>query len=93
MSIPNRLTRKAQKSLNDAMKYASELGHTYIGSEHVLLSLAREEQSTASIILIKYGISDVILEETIKKYSGKGSRSSLTPKDMTPCCKKIIEAP
>ena len=88
----NRFTEKAEHAINNAIKIAESFGHTYIGSEHVLLSLAREEQSTASIILIKYGISDVKLEETIKKYSGKGSRSSLTPKDMTPCCKKIIEA-
>ncbi len=89
--MSNRFTEKAERALNNAIKIAESLGHTYIGSEHVLLSLARERESTAEVILTKYGITSVSLEETIKNYSGQGSKSSLSPKDMTPCCKKIVE--
>ncbi len=87
----NRFTEKAEHALNNAIKIAEDLGHTYIGSEHVLFSLAKEEQSTAAIILLKYGITSASLEKTIKDYSGEGVKSSLSPLDMTPCCKKIVE--
>lgn len=87
----NRFTDKAERALNNAIKIAEELGHTYIGSEHVLLSLSKEEDSTAGSILKKYAITSTVLEEMIKSYSGFGSKSSLSPKDMTPCCKKIVE--
>lgn len=89
--MSNRFTEKAEHALNNAIKTAEQLGHTYIGSEHILLSLAKEEHSTSSIILLKFGITGTILEDTIKEYSGVGQKSALSPKDMTPCCKKIVE--
>jgi len=89
--MSNRFTEKAERALNNAIKIAEALGHTYIGSEHILLSLSREEESTAGVILTKHKITPASLEETIKNYSGEGSKSSLSPKDMTPCCKKILE--
>ena len=89
--MSNRFTEKAEHALNNAIKIAEDFGHTYIGSEHIVFALYKEEQSTASIILLKFGISPTLLENIIKDYSGKGAKSVLSPKDMTPCCKKIIE--
>lgn len=91
VKMSNRFTDKAERALNNAIKIAEELGHTYIGSEHILLSLSKEEDSTAGSILKKYGITHKLLEQTVKNYSGFGSKSTLSPKDMTPCCKKIVE--
>ena len=89
--MSNRFTEKAERALNNAIKIAEALGHTYIGSEHILLSLSQEEESTAGVILTKHKITPASLEEMIKNYSGEGSKSALSPKDMTPCCKKILE--
>ena len=89
--MSNKFTEKAERALNNAIKIAESLGHTYVGSEHILLSLTKEEGSTAEVILTKYGVTADSLEETIKNYSGHGAKSSLSPKDMTPCCKKIVE--
>ena len=44
----NRFTEKAQNTLNNALRFARELGHTYIGSEHLLLSLAAETDSVSA---------------------------------------------
>ena len=44
----NRFTLKAQNSLNRALSCARELGHTYIGSEHLLLGLLAETDSIAA---------------------------------------------
>ncbi len=87
----NRFTEKAEHALNNAVKHAESLGHTYIGSEHILLSLAKEEQSTASLVLLKNGISHTVLLETIKNYAGVGEKTSLSPKDMTPRARQILE--
>ncbi len=89
--MSNRFTEKAERALNSAVSVAEELGHTYIGSEHILLSLARTKDSCAATALSKYGVTDERLCEAIKEYSGSGSKSTLTPKDMTPCSKKIVE--
>lgn len=89
--MSNRFTEKAEKALNSAVTIAEELGHTYIGSEHILLSLAKDNNSAASIVLLKNGINFEKILKTVKEYSGYGSKSILTPKDMTPRCKKIVE--
>lgn len=89
--MSNRFTEKAEKALNNAAQLAESLGHTYIGSEHILLSLCKEKDSAASAVLMKSGITYDKILETIKEYSGVGSRSALSPKDMTPKCRKIVE--
>lgn len=89
--MSNRFTEKAEKALNNAAKIAENHGHTYIGSEHILLSLSKEEHSSAAIILLKYGISAQKIANAVKDYSGIGAKSNLTPKDMTPSCKRIVE--
>ena len=47
----NRFTQKAQNTLNNALRFAAEMGHTYIGSEHLLLALAAESDSVAGKVL------------------------------------------
>jgi len=89
--MSNRFTEKAEKALNNAVKTAEEFGHTYIGSEHILLSLARAAESAAAIILNKHSATAEKMAVAIKEYSGSGLKSTLTPKDMTPCSKKIVE--
>lgn len=43
-----KFTNKAQNALNSALEYAREMGHSYIGSEHLLLGLLSETDSIAS---------------------------------------------
>ncbi len=89
--MSNRFTEKAERALNNAVRTAEEFGHTYIGSEHILLSLCRAGESAAATILSKYMVTPEKTAAAIKEYSGSGLKSSLTPKDMTPCSKKIVE--
>ena len=92
MSIPNRLTRKAQKALNDAMKYAGELGHTYIGSEHLLLGLASGTDNISSKILASHKVGFEDIKRAVVELSGIGIPSIVSPGDMTPRVKHIIES-
>ncbi len=89
--MSNRFTEKAEKALNNSAHIAESLGHTYIGSEHILLSIAKEADSAAALILSRNGINYEKLISTVKEYSGIGTKSSLTPKDMTPRCRRIVE--
>ena len=52
----NRFTEKAQRALNSALGAAREMGHTYIGTEHLLLGLLTETDSIAARILESRGV-------------------------------------
>jgi len=89
--MSNRFTEKAEKVLNGAASIAESLGHTYIGSEHLLLSITKERDCNAAAILIKRGVQYDKVLEVIKEFSGVGVKSHLTPKDMTPRTRRIVE--
>ena len=73
--MSNKFTEKAEKVLNNALKYASDYGHAYIGSEHVLLALCSDPLSCSFAILSKCGVSKKQIEDGIKEYSGTGKKS------------------
>ena len=65
-----RFTEKAQNVLNRALTYAREMGHTYIGSEHLLLGLVGEQDSVASKILEERGISFDKIKSAVESFAG-----------------------
>ena len=89
--MANRFTEKAQNTLNNALRFARQLGHTYIGSEHILLSLAAERESVAAKMLLKHGVTVEKIKARIEALTGVGAESNVSPADMTPRTKKIIE--
>lgn len=88
----NKFTDKAEKALNGAVGVAESFGHTYIGTEHILLSLALEKLSCASVLLARCKVTEANVTDAIREYSGVGTHSRLSAKDMTPKCRKIVEA-
>ncbi|MBQ9098025.1 MAG: ATP-dependent Clp protease ATP-binding subunit [Clostridia bacterium] len=89
--MSNRFTQKAQNTLNNSLRFAAEMGHTYIGSEHILLALLAEADSIASKLLTAKGLTVQQLKEEIATLSGLGSPSTVSPADMTPRTKRMIE--
>ena len=87
----NRFTPKAEEVLKNALLYAEEYGHTYIGSEHVLIALCISNETAAHQILTKNGVSYEKIDKYVKEYSGIGTKCILTAEDTTPRCKAIIE--
>lgn len=81
----------AQSTLGNALGFARDLGHTYIGSEHLLLGLLSVGDSSASRFLYERGIEADRLREVICRIAGTSVPTSLMPSDMTPKTKKIIE--
>ena len=89
--MSNNFTVKAENALNRSVSLAEEYGHTYIGTEHVLLALAEDETSCAAIILKKYKVTLDRISSAVREYSGVGSPSQLNSKDTTPKCRKLLE--
>ncbi len=89
--MASRFTQKAQNVLSLALSFAGELGHTYIGSEHLLLALLNEESGVASHYLSERGAALDPIRDTVIRMSGTGNPTSPSPGDMTPRTKHIIE--
>ncbi len=89
--MSNKFTPKAQYALNLALSYASDLGHSYIGSEHLLLGLLSTPDSASSRMLTSRGAKPDSIKQTIIELTGIGSPEPVSPSDMTPRTKKIIE--
>ena len=87
----NHLTPKAEAVLNLSLERAQELGHTYIGSEHLLLAMCCVEDAIAAKILGARGVQKEAVQSAIIEATGVGTRTRLTPADMTPRVRKIIE--
>lgn len=92
MATPSRFTRKAQNALNGAMKYAGEMGHTYIGTEHMLMALSFDSESISSKILASHKVNFDNVRKTVADISGKGAPGSVDPSSMTPRLRRVIEA-
>lgn len=90
--MTNRFTQKAQNVLNYALRAASAMGHTYIGSEHLLLGLLAEDSGVAAHYLTERGANAEKIKRAIEEMAGIGSPTPLSASDMTPRTKNIIEA-
>ena len=90
--MANRFTQKAQNVLNYALQSAAEMGHTYIGSEHLLLGLLYDDSSVSAHYLTERGATREGVRAAIVSMAGVGSPTSLSAADMTPRTKNIIES-
>ena len=84
-------TEKANAALNFAIESAQELGHTYIGTEHIVLGLLREGTGVAASVLGGRGITAAQYQEKIVEAESSGEYSRLSPEDFTPRAKKAME--
>ena len=55
--MQSRFTKKAQEALDHASEAAVMLGHSYIGSEHLLIGLIQTKECLASAVLAEYDVS------------------------------------
>ena len=87
----NKFTQRAQSSLNHSLRIARELGHSYIGTEHLLLGLLSEKESIAYKILISHGAKLLKLRQSLADYVGTGTKSNVSAADMSPRLARTIE--
>ena len=91
MFYQNRFTERARQALTLAQEAAGSFGHSYIGSEHLLLGLLREGGGPAAKALAAAGVTDEALVKQIEELSGRGTPDATAPQGMTPRTKRIIE--
>ena len=84
-------TDKANDSLNCALSEAESLGHTYIGSEHILCGLLASTDSVAYCVLYKNGVTLTRAKQKLIQTVGKGAKTSLDSTHLTPRAERIIE--
>ncbi len=67
-------TPRAKKVLELSLREALQLGHNYIGTEHILLGLIREGEGVAAKVLVKLGVDlERLRNQVLKSLSGSGS--------------------
>lgn len=81
---PIPFTPRAKKVFEFALREALQIGHNYIGTEHIVLGLIREGETSVSEILVESGIDlttarDAILKEINKRDTGGKSKSDEAP--------------
>ena len=85
-------SQKANSVINFALTSACTFGHAYVGSEHLLIGILCEGTSPAALALNDFNIKQNSIERLLIANVGTGAKSTLTPFDFTPRCKKIIDS-
>ncbi|HCB99764.1 MAG TPA: ATP-dependent Clp protease ATP-binding subunit ClpC [Ruminococcaceae bacterium] len=88
----DKFTEKAAAALNLALETARDLGHAYVGTEHILIGLLREESGVAAKVLEQHGVRVDQVTRLVVEAVGRGSRPShVTAQNLTPRGKHNIE--
>ena len=86
-----KFTKKAEKVIQIAEKTAIQLGHNYVGTEHILYGLAKEGEGIASKVLENQNITADRILEKIEELVGVGEENNTGTMGLTPRTKKVIE--
>ena len=87
----NKFTERAQTAINLAAESAMELGHNYVGTEHLLLGLIKEGEGVAAKILEANNINENNVTEKIDELIGTGEPTNIQPAGFTPRTKYVLE--
>ncbi len=86
-----RFTQRARRVLSLAQEEAERLNHSYIGGEHVLIGLIREEGGVAGRVLRDLGLEEHRVQAMVERLSGVGTRTPFTKIELSPSTKRILE--
>ncbi len=88
--ITKRFAEGARRVITSALMSAKEMGHTYVGSEHLLLGILSEKSCTPAKLLCERGVDYDYVQGQIAGFVGMGCKTALSSEDMTPVCRRII---
>ncbi len=91
MKFEDRFTQRVTRVLNIAHESASQMGHGYVGSEHILLGIVTEDGGAAARILRENGVDAELVRLSIEKLVGRGESADTTVQGLTPRAKTVIE--
>ena len=91
MFYQNRFTDRASNALRLAQEAAGRMGHSYVGSEHLLDGLLLEGGGLAAKVLTDLGVTSEAVEQQIEKLVGFGTPDPTAPQGLTPRTKRVVE--
>lgn len=87
-----RFTQRARRVLSLAQEEAERLNHSYIGSEHVLIGLLREDGGVAGRVLRELGLDAARVQAMVERLAGgPGTRTPFTKTELSPSTKRVLE--
>jgi ATP-dependent Clp protease ATP-binding subunit ClpC len=86
-----RFTQRARRVLSLAQEEADRLQHNYIGTEHLLLGLMREEGGVAGRVLRDLGLEPRRVEELVERLTRASTRTGSQQAELSPGTKKVLE--
>lgn len=86
-----RFTEKAERAISFSQQSAVELGHNYVGTEHILLGLVKEGTGVAARVLQAQGLTEEKILREIDELIGRGETAGETPVGFTPRTKRVLE--
>jgi ATP-dependent Clp protease ATP-binding subunit ClpC len=86
-----RFTQRARRVLSLAQEEAERMQHSYIGTEHLLLGLMREEGGVAGRVLREMGLRPAQVEQIIERMTSGNKRPGVAHMDLSPATKKVLE--
>jgi ATP-dependent Clp protease ATP-binding subunit ClpC len=86
-----RFSKRARRSLAYAQEEARRLNHRYIGTEHLLLGLVREENSVAARVLRSLGVEADAVRAAVEDITGRGDQTVGSQIGLSARTKRIIE--
>jgi hypothetical protein len=90
--LPGRFTPNAWRALSFMQEEAQRFGHTYIGTEHLLLGLLRDARSQASRVLVTLGAEPSSLKGQLEGVIGRRGSLYTGATGMTRRCQRVIES-
>jgi len=86
-----KFSERARKVLTYAQEEAQHLNHSYIGTEHILLGLLREEEGVAAKVLANLGAGLNKVRASVEFIIGRGEKPSAGETGLTPRARRVIE--
>jgi len=87
----DKFSEHARRVLTLAQEEAQRFNHSYIGTEHILLGLVREEEGIAAKVLTGMGVSLARVRQAVEYIIGAGEKQTTGTSGLTSRAKKIIE--
>ena len=86
-----KFTGRAEEAIKIANEIAVKLGHSYVGTEHILYGLTKEGKGVASKVLENQNIIPDTVLNKMEELIGVGDKTTKTSMGLTPRAKKVIE--
>jgi ATP-dependent Clp protease ATP-binding subunit ClpC len=87
----DRFTKHARQVLQIAQEEATRLNHNYVGTEHLLLGVAKEENGLASRVLRELGATTTDVTRAVERMAPRNPRAPFSKPTLTPRTKRVIE--